>query len=127
MKKIWEAIKTAAIWLWTKNVEFWKSVWEFIKSIFKQPADVIFPTIIAELVFWIPLWVPAILALTISPWWWTVCTGVIAFWAGPFTPAMLLQFGLITIFIKIWKKIRGVKEEDPEPEKKENEDDLENN
>lgn len=50
--------------------------------------------IIAELIFWSPVIVTAILALVISPWWWTVVTAIILFWTGPFTPAVPLQIAL---------------------------------
>lgn len=92
--KVWEGIKS-----------FWLKVWNYIKYIFAHPRDVLLPTLLAEIVFWIPVWVPALLALTISPWWWTAVTAVIAFWAGPFTPAIALQIGLIAAFERLWNKI----------------------
>ena len=78
----------------------------YIKYIFAHPRDLLLPFILAEIIFWIPVWVPAILALVISPWWWTIVGAVITFWAGPFTPAIPLQLGLIAAFERIWNKIR---------------------
>jgi hypothetical protein len=66
----------------------------------------ILPALIAELIFWIPVWVPAILALTVSAWWWTAVGAVIAFWAGPFTPGILLQAAFILFVKKIFDKIK---------------------
>ena len=68
--------------------------------------------LIAELIFWSPVIVTAILALLINPWFWTVTSAILLFWAGPFTPAVPLQLGLAlglkTIVNKI-KKRRGDK------------------
>lgn len=89
---------------------FFKKFFNYIKYIFKHPRDTLLPAILAEIVFWIPVWVPALLALIISPWWWTVVGAVIAFWAGPFTPAIVLQLGLIAAFERIWNRIRKKKE-----------------
>lgn len=50
--------------------------------------------LVAEAIFWSPCIVTGLLAITVNPWWWTACGAVIAFWAGPFTPAMPLQFAL---------------------------------
>lgn len=50
--------------------------------------------LLAECIFWSPVIVCAVLALIVSPWYWTACAGVIAFWAGPFTPAIPLQIAL---------------------------------
>ena len=67
-------------------------------------------TLIGEAIFWIPVWIPAILAIIVNPWWWSVASAVIVFWAGPFTPAMPLQFALILLLKKIHHKIRSKKE-----------------
>lgn len=88
-----------------KIITFWKKVWEYIKYLLKHPKDVLVPTLVAEIVFWSPVWVSAILAIIISPWWWTVVSGVIVFWAGPLTPAIALQIGLIAVFERLWNKI----------------------
>ena len=100
--------KFKAFWVkaWNGFKHFWISVWNYIKYLFKNPKEVLIPTLAAELVFWAPVWVCAIFAFIFSPWWWGVVTGVIAFWAGPFTPAIPLQLGLIAAFERIWNKIR---------------------
>ena len=98
-----------------KIKNFWLKVWEYVKYLWKHPKTTLPAFIIAELIFWSPVWVPAILALTISPWWWTVSTAVIAFWAGPFTPAIALQIGFIAALERLFVKIQSKKE------KKENE------
>ena len=89
---------------------FWLKIWNYIKYVFKHPKDTLLPALLAEIVFWMPVWIPAILALIISPWWWTVVGAVIAFWAGPLTPAIALQVGLIALFEKGWNRIRKKKE-----------------
>lgn len=50
--------------------------------------------VIAEAVFWSPCIAGVVLAAVVSPWWWTVCTVYMAFWALPLTPAIPLQIGL---------------------------------
>lgn len=83
-----------------------KKIWKKIIELFKQPIDLLLPFVAAELVFWAPVWIPFLLGLIFSPWWFGVSTAVIIFWAGPFTPAILLQIMLIGLFTKLWKKIR---------------------
>lgn len=75
-----------------------KKIWKWLrKNVLNR--QMILPAIIAEIIFWIPVWIPAILAVTISEWWWTVTSATIVFWAGPFTPAIPLQLALI-LFVK---------------------------
>lgn len=50
--------------------------------------------IIAEIIFWLPCIVGAILGICVNSWFWAICTVYIAFWLGPFTPAIPLQLGL---------------------------------
>ena len=72
-----------------------KSKWLWIRQNLLTKEMFIF-TLIGESIFWIPVWVPAVIAIiTGNNWWFTVSGGVIAFWSGPFTPAVLLQLGLI--------------------------------
>lgn len=89
---------------WIKKT--FQKIFNYIKYVFTHPRDVLFPFILAEMIFWSPVWVSALLAIIISPWWWTVAGGAIAFWAGPFTPAIPLQIGLIALFERCWNKIR---------------------
>lgn len=67
--------------------------------------------IIAELIFWSPVIVTGLLAIIIDPWWWTACTAIMLFWAGPFTPAVPLQIGLALALKGIYNKIRRKKNE----------------
>lgn len=48
----------------------------------------------------------ALLALIINPWWWTAVSVIIAFWAGPFTPAVPLQIALALGLKKIHDVIK---------------------
>ena len=50
--------------------------------------------LISELIFWSPSIVLGILAITANKAFWAPFGAYIAFWAGPFTPAMPLQLGL---------------------------------
>lgn len=91
--------------------KIFEKIINYIKYIFAHPRDLLLPFILAEIIFWIPVWIPAILALVISPWWWTIVGAVIAFWAGPITPAIPLQVGLIAAFERLFNKIKQKKEE----------------
>lgn len=99
-----------------KFKNFWKKIGNYIKYLFTHPKTSLPAFIIAETIFWIPVWVPALLAIIINPWWWTVATAVIIFWAGPITPAIPLQIGFILlverIIVKIFSKKKQKKEED---------------
>lgn len=90
---------------------FWLKIWNYLKYIFTHPRELFFPFIIAELIFWSPVWVCALLAVFISPWWWTAVGAVIAFWAGPFTPAVPLQIGLIAALERLFNKKNKNKKE----------------
>ena len=67
--------------------------------------------IIAELIFWSPVIVTSILALVIDPWFCTVSSAIMLFWAGPFTPAVPIQIGLALALKGIYNKIRRKKNE----------------
>ena len=62
-----------------------------VKQLFSK--DLFVYLIVAELIFWSPCIITAIMAFY-NPYWWTVFGAIVAFWAGPFTPAILLQIGL---------------------------------
>lgn len=66
--------------------------------------------VIAELIFWSPCIVGGILALTINSWYWTVCTGYMAFWTLPLTPAIPLQIGLAYSLKKLAEACKRRKE-----------------
>ena len=55
--------------------------------------------LIAEIIFWSPCIILAILAETINPWFWTAFTAVVIFWSAPLTPGWALQIAL-AIFLK---------------------------
>ena len=61
-------------------------------------------TIIGELIFWSPVWVCGILAICIDHKFWAAAAAVIAFWSGPFTPAVPLQLGLILLLKKLFSR-----------------------
>lgn len=103
MKKL--CLKTFFIKIGKNIKNFFKNIWNYIVYIAKHPQQLIVPVLCAEIIFWIPIWVPALLAITVSPWWWTVVAAVNAFWWAPCTPATLLQIGLITLFERIWNRI----------------------
>ena len=60
--------------------------------------------LISELIFWSPSIVLGILAITANKAFWAPFGAYIAFWAGPFTPAMPLQLGLALLLKKIFSK-----------------------
>ena len=86
-----------------------KDLWKWLrKNLINK--EMIWYTLIGETIFWIPVWVPALIALiTQNPWWWTAVGTVIAFWSGPFTPAIPLQLALIMGLKKIHQKLRSKK------------------
>lgn len=87
-----------------------KNFWSWLrKNVLTK--DMILWVIIAELIFWSPVIVTAILALVINPWYWTVTSAIMLFWAGPFTPAVPLQIGLALALKGIYNKIRRKKDE----------------
>lgn len=86
-------------WYWIKNKLKW------IKQTFLNKEMLVY-VLIAEALFWSPCIVTAILAVTISRWWWTAFGSICAFWAGPFTPAVPLQLGLAVSLKTIHSKIK---------------------
>ena len=99
MKKIKEKIKN-----------FWLKVTNYMKYIFTHPKDTLLPICLAEIIFWIPVWVSALLAVIISPWWWIIAGSVITFWCLPLTPAIGLQIGFIVFFERMWNKRKNKKQ-----------------
>lgn len=81
-----------------------RRVWRWLrKNVLNK--NMLFWFIIAELIFWSPCIVTAIMALY-NPYWWTVFGAICVFWAGPFTPAVALQLGLATLLKKIFSRKR---------------------
>lgn len=68
--------------------------------------------LIAELIFWSPVIITALLALIINPWFWTICSAIMLFWAGPFTPAVPLQIALAIGIKTIVNKLRRKKKDE---------------
>lgn len=87
-----------------------KSIWRYLRANVLTK-DMILWVIIAELIFWSPVIVTAILALLIDPWYWTITSAIMLFWAGPFTPAVPLQIGLALALKGIYNKIRRKRDE----------------
>ena len=75
-----------------------KQAWAWLrKTIINK--DMILAFIIAEIIFWSPCAILAILASMVNPWFWGAFTAIIVFWSAPFTPGWAIQIAL-TIFIK---------------------------
>jgi len=78
-------------------------VWRWLRdNVFKK--DMILWILVAEIIFWSPVIVFAVLALIITPYYWTACSAIILFWAGPFTPAVPLQLALAVGLRKVCGK-----------------------
>lgn len=56
--------------------------------------DMLIWFVIAEVIFWTPCIIGVVLAITLDPWFWGICTVYIGFWLAPLTPAVPLQLGL---------------------------------
>lgn len=84
--------KLKAIWVWLRKNVLNKEMFLF--------------TLVAEVIFWSPCIVVGILAITINPRYWTVFGIICVFWAGPFTPAMPLQFALAVGLKKLWPRLK---------------------
>lgn len=70
-----------------------KKFWQWMKKeIFNKQMLLWF--VIAEIIFWLPCILGAILGILVNGWFWTICTVCIAFWVAPLTPAIPLQLGL---------------------------------
>lgn len=85
-----------------------KAAWAWLrKNILNK--ECLLGALIAETIFWLPCIVTGLLAILCSSWWWTAFWAIIGFWAGPFTPALPLQLGLIMAVNKILNKWRKTK------------------
>lgn len=82
----------------TKIKEKSKKLWSWLrKTVINK--DMILAFIIAEVIFWSPCAILAILASMVNPWFWTGFTAVIVFWSAPLTPGWAIQIAL-ALFIK---------------------------
>lgn len=77
-----------------------KKVWRWLRANALNRQMIVY-VLIAELIFWSPCIVTALLAIIVNPWYWTVFGAICAFWAGPITPAVPLQIGLAVLIKKI--------------------------
>ncbi len=83
----------------TKFKEKIKKFWAWLRhNVINK--DMLLALIIAEIIFWSPCAILAILAGTISPWFWTGFTAIIIFWSAPFTPGWALQIALALLIKK---------------------------
>ena len=77
-----------------------KKVWRWLRANALNRQMIVY-VLIAELIFWSPCIMTALLAIIVNPWYWTVFGAICAFWAGPITPAVPLQIGLAVLIKKI--------------------------
>ena len=100
LRTFWQSfkVKTKNRWKWLR------------KNVINK--EMFFWVIIAELIFWSPCIVTAALAVFHSKYWWTVFGSVIAFWSGPFTPAIPLQLGLALVLKKIFSICKRKEKDD---------------
>ena len=83
-----------------------KKTWKWLrKHVLNR--EMLLWVIIAEAIFWSPCIVTGFLAITVSQWWWTAFGAIIAFWAGPFTPAVPLQIALAMGLKKLYQAIKN--------------------
>ena len=87
-----------------------KKFWQWMKKeIFNKQMLLWF--VIAEIIFWLPCILGAILGICVNAWFWTICTVYIGFWVAPLTPAIPLQIGLAYGLKKLADLIRKKKGE----------------
>ena len=90
-----------------------KKFWQWMKKeIFNKQMLLWF--VIAEIIFWLPCVVGAILGICVNAWFWTICTIYIGFWIAPLTPAIPLQIGLAYGLKKLADLIRKKKGDNDE-------------
>ena len=82
-----------------------KKAWKWLRKNVLNKEMFIF-VLIAEVIFWSPCIITGIMALLINPWYWGAFGAIIAFWAGPLTPAVPLQFGFAIALKKLWDRLR---------------------
>ena len=80
----------------------WNSFKKWFKSEVWQKENIVY-FLIAELIFWSPVIFCGIMAI-FNNWWWTGVLAITVFWAGPFTPAVPLQIGLMFAIKKLFKR-----------------------
>ena len=81
-----------------KTAEKIKQLWKWLRqNVINR--EMLWAFLIAEIIFWSPCAVFAILATTVNPWFWTVFTAIVIFWSAPLTPGWALQIAL-ALFVK---------------------------
>jgi hypothetical protein len=88
--------------------EWLKSVWKWLREHLLNK-EMIIPCIIGELVFWSPLIVTGLLAIIISPYYWTLFGAIYSIWVG-LLPAIPIQLAFIFFAKKIIDKFKKKKE-----------------
>ena len=86
-----------------------KAIWQWFKREIWKPDMIVF-LLIAETIFWSPVIITFIMGL-FNPYWFISVGAIIAFWAGPFTPAMPLQMSLAYGLKKLYQKVFKCKKE----------------
>lgn len=85
-------------WAWL--VDKLKKLWRWLRvHAFNKEMFLWF--LIAEIIFWSPCIVTGFLGIFVNEWWWSAFGSIVAFWAGPFTPAVPLQLGLAAALKKL--------------------------
>lgn len=93
-----------------KFFKFWKKTGAYIKHLFINWRTTLPAFIIAESIFWLPVWLPALLYFILKiEWLWAISAMVVTFWAGPFTPAIGLQLGFIALIERWFTKSKNKK------------------
>jgi hypothetical protein len=89
----------------TKLLNFIKRIGAYVKHLFINWRTTLPAFVIAELIFWLPVWLPTLLYFILKvEWLLAITTAAIAFWAGPLTPAIALQLGLIALIERWFNK-----------------------
>ena len=82
--------KLKKFWLWLRKNILNREMFVFV--------------LIAEVIFWSPCAVMAVLATLVSPYYWTVLAAYCSFWALPVTPGFAIRMGLAVALKKIYDK-----------------------
>lgn len=76
-------------------------IWDWLRDYILDPSMVLW-IVVAEILFWGPAIAGAVLGIVVNGWFWTVATVYVAFWFGPFTPAIPLQIALAVALKRIF-------------------------
>lgn len=93
-----------------KFTNFWKRAINYIKHLIVNWRTTLPAFLMAETIFWIPVWLPTLLYFILKiEWLWTISVSVVIFWSGPFTPAIGLQLAFIALFERWFTKHQSLK------------------